>query len=292
MIFTHATVPFLLLVFNKEIEKVLSSYSDWQRIETLAEEYPYIVAILNHEKDYVCTGTVINKRTVLTSGRCINPVPHYVTTGTAVFWKNQSSNNVFEVAFTKLHGDYIFNFHERDLSISQMHSNIGLIFTVKPFLDLYLESANIGNYFASELKGKKLLMVGYGNIKEPEVIVLQQQTYHQVPCKNPKWYYCICGIEYSAINYEEPFGEGAPVLYNDVVVGISASPSGSLTQNRNINYNIFTVIGPYLPWIEKSKSSIVLQLKNLSNSVSQSKTYEKRFIFITIAITMLNKLIH
>lgn len=291
MIFTHAIVIILTIIFNIETERVLSSYSDWQRIETLAEEYPYVVAILNEAKNYVCTGTVINKRTVLTSGGCINPVPHYITVGAAVFRKNQSNNSVFEIAFTKLHGDYVFEFQEADLSISQMHSNIGLIFTVRPFLDLFLECASIGNYFAPELKGKKLLMVGYGKVKESEALVLQQQMYHQVACKNPKWYYCICGIEYSAVSSEEPFGEGGPVLYNDVVVGISASPSGSLTLNRNVNYNIFTVIGPYLPWIEKSKSSIVVQLKNLSNTTSQSNIYEK-CIIIVLTVTLFNKFIH
>nr|XP_026484865.1 uncharacterized protein LOC113392580 [Vanessa tameamea] len=290
MIFVHDITVFVMLVLYKGSVIVLASSSDWETIEALAEEHPYVVAVLNQAKDYVCSGTVINKMTVLTSGGCINPVPHYVVVGTAVFSNNINNNSIFQVSFSKLHADFILDIQEENLNIKQMHSNIGLIFTIRPFLDYYLESAVIGNYYASELKDKKLRMVGFGQIGASEALVLQQQAYHQMACKNPKWYYCICGIEYSAITYEEPFGEGAPVLYNNVVVGVAASTTGSLVLNRNINYNIFTVIGPYLQWIEKSKWNSIIELKEKRNN-SVKQTGSENHLLVILANVILNKLV-
>nr|XP_034840827.1 uncharacterized protein LOC117996798 [Maniola hyperantus] len=253
---------------NKALNKEIKP-EDWTTVELLAEEHPYIVAILNQDKEYICTGTVLDKRTVLTSGGCINPDPHYVVVGTAVLGQQVNNNNIFKVAFARVHGDYVFEIQGSDPNISQMHSNIGLVFTARPILEFFVNAPPIGNYYASELREKKMIMIGFGHIKTSGATVLQNQAYYQIPCKNPKWYYCICGLEYADISYVKPFGEGAPVLYGDEVVGIAASPSDSLGLKNNIIYNVFTVIGPYTSWIEKSKSdSSVLELKTkLRNAI-------------------------
>ncbi|KAJ8734096.1 hypothetical protein PYW07_014647 [Mythimna separata] len=229
---------------------------DWQVIETLAEEHPYLVGLLSGTRDYICTGTIINRRTILTSGSCVSYNPIYVLITAALYNKKISNRSVFDVAYTKLHTDYIFDQKTLDPNVTRMHSNIGLVIVKRPVLEIFVVAVDIGNYYASELKDKKLIVVGYGRLDSSDTVALQYQAYHQTPCTNPKWYYCVCGIEYSThtktYNYE--FGTGAPVLLGQQLVGVTATPCGTLSmKNLGIRYNIFTVIGPYLPWIEKSQ---------------------------------------
>lgn len=282
MLFYHL---FYVLIFSKEITYVVGNSEDWRTIENLAESHPYVVAILNLAKDCMCSGTIIGEKTVLTSGGCINPKPHYIAVGSAVF-NNKLNKSLIPITYTKTHGDYIFDVQETELKVNRMNSNIGLIFVLRPVLNLYLESAIIGNYYASELKEKKLVMVGFGYIRTSNIVVLQQQAYQQTGCMNPTWYYCICGIEYFPVSYEESFGEGAPVLLDETVVAIAATPSGSLTLKKNINYNIFTVIAPYSRWIEKSISDTVVELKIRSSNCASCTTNNvlHRIYFIVVFI--------
>ncbi|XP_052753694.1 uncharacterized protein LOC113514667 [Galleria mellonella] len=244
----------LVIITFYRSEGVVSRQNDWLTIETLAEVHPYIVGLLNNTKDYMCTGTIIDKQTVLTSGSCISKKLKYIVMGMAVLRKNINNNNLIEIASTKLHGGYVFEFKSSQYNITRMHSNIGLVLSSRPVLIYYFEGPKIGKYFASELKSATLTAVGYGKIDNSDTLVLQAQTYHQIPCTNPKWYYCVCGIEYSTNrrSNEQEFGKGAPVLRESELAAITAIPCGILTlKSMGVKYNIFTVVGPYLPWIEK-----------------------------------------
>ncbi|CAH4014821.1 unnamed protein product [Pieris brassicae] len=198
---------------------------DWKIIETLAERHPYIVALLNNTKNYACTGVIIDHRSILTSGSCVHPEPLYAAVGSAIAGQRTNDNNIFKIAYTKAHEDYFFELG-RNYNVTRMHSNIALVFTVKPVLLYFSESAILGNYFESELRDKKLSTTGYGELSNA-LTVLQHQRYRQVACTNPKWYYCICGVESSVVTtYDLYFGEGGPVFYGDEVIGISSFPSG------------------------------------------------------------------
>ncbi|CAF4784476.1 unnamed protein product [Pieris macdunnoughi] len=225
---------------------------DWKIIETLAERHPYIVALLNNTKNYACTGVIIDHRSILTSGACVHPEPLYVAVGSAIAGQRTNDNNIFKIAYTKAHEDFFFELG-RNYNVTRMHSNIALVFTVKPVLLYFCESAILGNYFESELKDKKLSTTGYGELRNA-LTVLQHQRYRQVACTNPKWYYCICGIESSVdTTYDLYFGEGGPVFYGDEVIGISSFPSGLMRLKDDVRYNVFTVISPYLEWIKKQQ---------------------------------------
>ncbi|XP_038209517.1 arginase-1 [Zerene cesonia] len=234
-----------------------ASFRDWRIIEILAEEHPYIVALLSNTKNYTCTGVIISQRAILTSGRCVSPEPTFVAVNSAVVGKMLHRNNIFEIAFTRVHEDYMYEVNELNQNVTRMHSNLAIVFTVRAVLLQFTESAILGNYFESELKNKILSVTGYGQLKNSDVAVLQIQEYKQVACSNPKWYYCICGIEYSSeITYELPFGEGAPIFYEDEVVGITSCPVGSISLKGDVDYNIFTVITPYKTWITKTQLDI------------------------------------
>ncbi|KAF9419272.1 hypothetical protein HW555_004199 [Spodoptera exigua] len=244
---------------------------DWKVIEALAEEYPFVVGLLSGTKDYICTGGIISKRSILTSGSCVSYDPKYVLLNTAMYNKRINTTSMFEVAYTKLHTDYIYDLKTSDPNVTRMHSNIGLVFVLPPILELFVIAADVGNYYASELKEKKLIAVGYGRLGASDTIALQHQAYHQTPCTNPKWYYCVCGIEYSTYTrtYTYEFGIGAPVMLGSELVGITATPCGTLSmKNLGIKYNIFTVIGPYLPWIDKSERqpNVLVQMQTISAS--------------------------
>ncbi|KAF9795200.1 hypothetical protein SFRURICE_004572 [Spodoptera frugiperda] len=271
----HVTKALLIIVIIQQVLSLKISSTadpqDWRVIEALAEEYPYVVGLLSGTKDYICTGSIISKRSILTSGSCVSYDPKYVLLNTAMYNKRLNNTSVFDVAYTKLHADYIFDLKTTDPNVTRMHSNIGLVFVLPPVLELFVISADIGNYYASELKEKKLIAVGYGRIGASDTIALQHQAYHQTPCTNPKWYYCVCGIEYSTYTrtYTYEFGIGAPVLLGSELVGITATPCGTLSmKNLGIKYNIFTVIGPYLPWIHKSeiKPNVVAQMRSTNAS--------------------------
>lgn len=265
-----------------------SNPQDWRVIEALAEEHPYVVALLSSTKDYICTGSIISKKSILTSGSCVSYEPKYVVISAAMYNKKINNELVFDVAYTKLHGDYIFDLKTTDPNVTRMHSNIGLVFVSRPVLELFVNAADIGNYYASELKEKRLVAVGYGRLGTTDTVALQHQAYHQTPCTNPKWYYCVCGIEYSTYTktYTYEFGIGAPVLFGSELVGITATPCGTLSmKNLGIKYNIFTVIGPYLPWIDKSQtnSTIVIKMRTNSNGVERLTMNEHFIILLVIS---------
>ncbi|CAK1548290.1 unnamed protein product [Leptosia nina] len=243
----------------------------------LAEEHPYIVALLNNTKNYTCTGVIIDHRRVLTSGTCIDTVPTYVVVGSAIAGQRTKGNNIFNVAYTKAHEDYSFEVNQRNQNVTRMHSNIALVFTVELTLLYFTEAAILSNYFESELRNKKLHATGFGEI-DKRVTVLQHQRYRQVACTNPKWYYCICGRE-SGKTYDQYFGEGAPVFYKNEVIGISAFPTGLLKLKNDERYNVFTVISPYLPWIKKTQSNEVRAYRLNSSGVARSSLY-----FVTVLL--------
>lgn len=258
-------IIFVNLLFS--VQKTESSFGhelisttnllDWRRFEALAEEHPYIVALLSGMKDYVCTGSVINKVCVLTSGNCVTYDPKYVAVNTAVYNKKLSNNTIFTISATLKHGDYMFQLKTADPNLTRMHSNIGLVFVDRPLLEYFINVADLGNFYASELKDMDLTAIGYGNLGSSNLVGLQYQIYHQTACMNPKWYYCVCGIEAQITTYVNEFGQGGPILLGSALVGISAAPCGTLLlRNLGVKYNAFTVVGPYLPWVEKSKESV------------------------------------
>lgn len=236
---------------------------DWRTIEMLAEEHPYIVALLNHTYHYNCTGTIIGEKTILSSGFCVNNDPKFVAFGIAAVGRHINKNCVIDISYTRLHADYVFEMRSPEPNVTNMHSNIGVVIVVEPILSLYHPKAIIGNYFASELQDVKLKSVGYGKLASTYSWALQYQNYDQSPCANPKWYYCICGTENarSKVSYEGEFGNGAPVIYGSEVVAVTAATCGKLRMPAN-KYNIFTVIGPYLPWIRKSEKSVKLTVQS------------------------------
>lgn len=264
-------IPLIIIVLVTEEKscKVKVIHNNWKEVEELAEQHPYIVALLDYTKNYSCTGSIINKRTILTSGFCVSLEPRFVAVGAAAF-SSKSTNNILDVAYTTLHEDYSFHLKAADPNITEMHNNIGLVFVIESILQLYIPEPNIGNYYASELKGKIVVVIGYGVLIGSKVIGLQQQLYHQLPCSNRKWHYCICGTEYSsysrAYNTDE-FGKGAPVLLGKEIIGITASACGVLSfKQLNVKFNIFTVIKPYMPWISKTESNSMILLRTRSNS--------------------------
>ncbi|XP_026725972.1 uncharacterized protein LOC113492622 [Trichoplusia ni] len=287
----HIIKVFLIIIYIQSVLVKLTTSSnpqDWRVIEALAEEHPYVVALLSSTKDYICTGSIISKKSILTSGSCVSYEPKYVVISAAMYNKKINNELVFDVAYTKLHGDYIFDLKTTDPNVTRMHSNIGLVFVSRPVLELFVNAADIGNYYASELKEKRLVAVGYGRLGTTDTVALQQQAYHQTPCTNPKWYYCVCGIEYSTYTktYTYEFGIGAPVLFGSELVGITATPCGTLSmKNLGIKYNIFTVIGPYLPWIDKSQtnSTIVIKMRTNSNGVERLTMNEHFIILLVIS---------
>lgn len=272
MIFTrHFFIRIIIVVkLNYVVGEMLTQVydpMDWRVVESLAEQYPYVIALLNLTKDYMCTGVIVNKRTVLTAGSCIDPELRYIAVGYAVLSKSITTKSLFGISSMSLHGDYLFELKAPDPNVTQMHSNIGLVFSARPNLETYIPSADLGNYFAPELQQKKLIVIGYGKINGTNLAVLQQQLYHQTPCTNPKWYYCVCGFELRADRktYIQEFGQGAPVLLGSDVVGVAAAPCGSLElSTMMVKYNIFTVLGPYLPWIAKLHSNYTVRFRATS----------------------------
>ncbi|CAG4925266.1 unnamed protein product [Colias eurytheme] len=262
-----------------------TNFRDWRIIEILAEEHPYIVALLSNTKNYTCTGVIISERAILTSGRCVFPEPTFVAVNSAVLGKMTNRNNIFEIAFTRAHEDYMYEVNELNQNITRMHSNLAIAFTVRAILLQFTESAILGNYFESELKNKILSVTGYGQLKNSDLAILQIQEYKQVACSNPKWYYCICGTEYSSeITYELPFGEGAPIFYGHEVVGITASPVGSLSLKEDVDYNIFTVITPYMTWITKTQLEIGQHRDKVPRSKATSINKQSIYNFILYCV--------
>lgn len=276
---------FYIILFVATIS--IASPSDWTAVERLIEEQPYIVALLNHTFDYLCTGTIISKKTVLTSGSCVNYNPKLVAVGVAVVSKKTSKSSVLDVAYTQLHGDYHFEMKAVEPNVTRMHSNIGLVIVARPILMLYIPAAEIGNYYASELQDLELKTVGFGEIRKTRSVVLQYANYNQAPCANPRWYYCICGVEESNVleTYEKNFGDGAPVFFGNEVVGVTASASGTLSlKATGVKYNVFTVIGPYLTWIEKVGVNATLNMRARSKAIRNQGSYIIMFLCVLLLI--------
>lgn len=265
----------------------IASPKDWKTVEKLIEENPFIVALLNHTLDYICTGTIISKTTVLTSGSCINFNPKHVAVGVAVVSKKISKTSLLSVAYTRLHGDYNFEIKAAEPNVTHMHSNIGLVIVARPMLDLYIPAAEIGKYYASELQDIELTTVGYGGISGTRIVVLQYENYNQAPCANPRWYYCICGVEVSNTSktYEKDFGNGAPVFFGRELVGVAATASGTLTlKTSGVKYNIFTIIGPYLAWIEKVDANMTLRMRARSQACRNHANLIVNFVYVLLLI--------
>ncbi|KAJ0181130.1 hypothetical protein K1T71_003215 [Dendrolimus kikuchii] len=262
--------------------------NNWINVETLAESNPYIVALLNIDKQYICTGSVIDKSIAVTSGNCVSSKPRYIVVGASIFSPKTNKNNIFDVSYTVLHSDYNFELRAEDPNVTKMHSNIGLVFVSRPILEVFIPAVEIGDFYAEELKEKKLNVIGYGPENDSSnMIVLQQQAYYQAPCSNPKWYYCICGMEYLSHEdtYVQKFGKGAPVLYDSKLIGISAAPCGLLTlRATGIKYNIFTVISPYLLWIQKNglNQTTIQRATLTSNTVRASINLIHIVIFVIL----------
>lgn len=267
-----------------------ASPEDWKTVERLIEETPYIVALLKHNLDYICTGTIISKIAVLTSGTCVSLNPKRVAVGVAVVSKKTSESSILYVAYTRLHGDYNFEMKAAEPNVTRMHSNIGLVFVTRPMLELYISAAEIGNYYASELQDIELTTVGYGEIKGTRTVVLQYKNYSQAPCANPKWYYCICGVEEfnTSKTYEKDFGNGAPVLFGDEVVGVTGTASGILSlKTTGVKYIIFTVIGPYLAWIEKADANTTVRMRARSEAIRNQTNSIVNFIYILLLVNIM-----
>lgn len=266
--------------------------SDWRIVNFIAEQHPYIVALLNSNKSFICTGTIISKQAILTSGHCVKQGPDYIAVSLAVIGRDVNEKSLHKVAFTKLHSDYVFKLNPSPNS-TQIHSNIGLVFAEQPVLTFGVENADVGDYFAAELRDKELTVVGLGYLTGSNVTILQKQAYHHSPCTYPKWYYCVCGFEYSVEprTYEEEFGEGAPVLYGSEVVAVAVTNCGRLKMSESgINYNIFTVIGPYKGWIWKTHLENVKKepiIRALSNRAHIQRTRPHTYTSILFLMSKL-----
>ncbi|XP_072935644.1 uncharacterized protein [Epargyreus clarus] len=276
--FIFSILSYSVNSYKKKIDPV------WKATEKLTEKYQYVVALLNANKEFECSGTIIGKRTIITSGNCITPQPYYVAVGVAVYNRNTNEHNIFEIAFVRLHTDYIYELQESEFSVIKMQSNIGLVFTYLSVLNFYIESPVVGNMYASELKNKTLVVVGYAKMRNSNAVGLQAQIYNQMPCINPKWYYCICGNESKSKNpKDQKISKGAPLLVGTSVVGIAACPCVSLARQADENkYNIFTVIRPYLRWIHRVQRDYVKFRIKRNHSVRRVIT---NYVYCIILLT-------
>lgn len=250
----------MLISLVGNIDTMNENSLSWRLIEKIAEEIPYVVALLNKTKCFICTGVAISKDTVLTTGKCLDPDPRYVIIGQAVINDYVNNNNLIEIAYFVKHPDYTFIWKPKAPHIATIHSNIGVVYTVRQILNLHFEMAKISTLFAPELQDRQFSAVGYGNGISQNTRVLDRRLYHQETCVNPKWYYCVCGFTRDYIDYEHFFGEGGPVLLDTDVVGLITVPCGKLFKpDALVSYNIFTIISPYLTWIdrERNKENVV-----------------------------------
>ncbi|XP_068629084.1 uncharacterized protein [Battus philenor] len=253
----------------------------------IAEEYPYVVALLDGTRTYVCSGTIINERTVLTSGTCLTKELRYVAVAVAAFDRAIGNNTLFSVAFKRIHGDYALELSpDSPEQITRMQNNIGLVFTVKAQFELFINSPDIGNYVTTDLVQSELTAVGYGKLNK-RVVALQKQIYHQEPCAKTNCHYCVCGIEdvTNSKTYMEPFGEGAPILLGSLVVGIATFPTGSLTTtNGKTVYNMFTVTGPYLNWINNSHSESPMRFVSQEHQINFQRRITEECLYLCVFV--------
>lgn len=268
MLYTWQNIVLITLIIslveNVDIMHENTQSIDWRTVETIAEEVPYVVALLNQSKSYICTGVAISKDTVLTTGKCLSPDPKYVVIGQAVINDYVKKNKMLLIDYFVKHPDYTFKWERTAPDKTTIHSNIGIIYTVRQILHLHYEMAQVGTFYAPELHNRQFSAVGYGNANVHNTQVLDRRLYHQEACVNPKWYYCVCGYTADYIDFEQLFGEGGPVLVDTDVVAVITVPCGKLFKpDQLVSYNIFTIIGPYLTWMNR--------LRNKENVVKFSK---------------------
>lgn len=253
---------------NIDVMSENSMSADWRIVERIAEEIPYVVALLNQTKSYVCTGVAISKETVLTTGNCLSPEPRYVVIGQAVINDYINENQFIQIAYFVKHPDFTFIWERKAPHITTIHSNIGVVYTVRRILDLHYEMARIGTFFAPELHHRQFTVVGYGNTNVQNTQVLNRRLYHQEACVNPKWYYCVCGFTTEYIDYEQFFGEGGPVLLDTDVVAVITVPCGKLFKpDTLVSYNIFTIISPYVTWMNRLRAENVVKFSIASGAI-------------------------
>lgn len=243
-----------MIILLDKCETNFQSPTNWYEMEELIEVNSYIVAVLNYDMKYICTGTIISPVTVLTAGHCINKQPAHIVFGLCVIRSEIPYHNLVKVKSANTHHDFHY-FKD----FTEMHSNLGLLTVRRPVLTYYMQSARIGNYFASELKGRNLTVLGFGRTLE-NVTMLQKQTYRAIHCMLPKLFYCICGKEKPEEQKDMiNFAEGAPVIFDRHIVGIVAATKSTFkTANRfralDEDKNIFTVLAPYEIWLQQYTS--------------------------------------
>lgn len=225
--------------------------------ESLAEKYPYVVALLDSTRKYICTGTIFSRNTVLSSGHCIIRQPSFVAVGLAVLWPQTNNNSIFEISSVELHHDYVFELRAPtyNLSTLRFHSNIGVAIVKGPQLTMYIQPPPLRKIGIEEMKHKVWVVVGYGKSKEhPTMTALRQEVYEWTPCHSTQWYYCICGSQRQDSALDEPFGEGGPLIFDSqYLLAVAALPCGALKLSKNgFKYNIFTVVTPYVAWIKNA----------------------------------------
>lgn len=276
----------ILLVGNVTMINENIVPSDWKTVEAIAEEVPNIVALLNKKKSYICTGVAVTEDTVITTAKCLTFNPKYVVIGQAVLNDYPHKNNIMEIASIVKHPDYTFVWEPDDYKMTAVHSNIGVVYTWKKNLHLFFEMAQIGIFFANELHERQFVTVGFGSYNVNNTLALNRRLYYEEECLNPKWYYCVCGFTTDYIRPEEVFGEGGPVLLHNDVVALSSLPCGKpLKPPGVVTYNIFTIIGPYLPWINRLREN--QQMVNNSSDRRVVKPF-RMIIYVLLLITSIS----
>ncbi|GBP66791.1 Arginase-1 [Eumeta japonica] len=237
-------------IYKTRLEVVASKNQYWKQIEDIAEKYPFVAGLMNAEKEIICNGAAIHKQIVLTSANCAQLSPRYVVVQTAIV----NTLNLIEVGSTRHPKDFIFSSAGNDPNATTIHNNIGVVLVVTPIAENMIVMPMTDNTFAGELDDKELIVVGYGTMRNHSSMVMQQHIFVEAPCYNPKWYYCVCGFEKPTTAPEYAGGsflEGAPVVVNSMIVGVSSAPCCHLRYKGGEPYNVFTVIGPYLRWIDE-----------------------------------------
>lgn len=277
-----------LVIFPRMVAQRVNP-KDWRTIERVAEEHPYVVALLDGALFYMCTGTIINDRTVLTSGKCLKNDLKYVAVTIAAFDRISVNSNVFTIAFKRRHGQYSFQIKPNsDSDAIRMQNNIGLVLTVKPLLEALVSRPRIGNLNYKKLKKIALVAVGFGKINR-RVVAIQKQVYETATCVNSNWNNCVCGIEEDSNlrTYVDQFGEGGPVLLGSVVIGIVSFPCASMSVSSVATYNVFTVIGPYEYWINNAYESPMRFISQEAQISSFQKRMEPNYLFLYLLIVQM-----
>ncbi|KAI5642544.1 hypothetical protein NE865_05571 [Phthorimaea operculella] len=283
--------------------------NDWRSLEDMAEQHSFIVALLNKHLDFICTGTIVNNLVVLTTGSCIKKRPYVVVIGAAIIdtRDNVTNKSMRRISHSIIHPEYalelVNNTRDNKTQLNTLISNIGLVFAKEPVLELFYDRATTSFFFASDLMDKKFDVIGYGDVEGQQRKMMQRHWYKQTPCLNPYWYYCICGLNDSE-EHETDFGEGATLMYGSAVIAIGALSSGILsmpytspdkgdTENTRNKYVVFTVLGPYLTWIEEQtkREHILVSNKLHKNGANHRNQLSLKLVYIYILFVYIKLLI-